>query len=136
MRVIGHAPGLKDLLGGAASMVPARRSTGVGAVAARGRRCRPGPGAPQGSGVTDGLGRVLVIIPTYDERDNLRPIAERLFAAVPTADLLVVDDDSPDGTGDVADALRREPGLADGRLEMREVRRHVRGVLVRIDRPA
>ena len=55
--------------------------------------------------MTDGLGRVLVVIPTYDERENLRPVAERLFAAVPTADLLVVDDSSPDGTGALADQL-------------------------------
>jgi glycosyltransferase involved in cell wall biosynthesis len=56
------------------------------------------------------LGRVLVIVPTYDERDNLLPIAERLHAAVPDADLLVVDDNSPDGTGKLADELaEREP---------------------------
>ena len=55
--------------------------------------------------MSEDLGRVLVVVPTYDERENLRPIAERLFAAVPDADLLVVDDDSPDGTGAVADAL-------------------------------
>jgi glycosyltransferase involved in cell wall biosynthesis len=56
------------------------------------------------------LGRVLVIVPTYDERDNLLPIAERLHAAVPDADLLVVDDNSPDGTGKIADELaEREP---------------------------
>jgi len=54
--------------------------------------------------VTD-LGRILVIVPTYDERDNVLPIAERLHAAVPDADLLVVDDDSPDGTGEVMAAL-------------------------------
>ena len=57
-----------------------------------------------------GPGRILVIVPTYQERDNLRPIAERLRAAVPEVDLLVVDDDSPDGTGDVADALAAESG--------------------------
>ena len=51
------------------------------------------------------LGRVLVIVPTYDERDNLLPIAGRLHAAVPHAHLLVVDDASPDGTGELADAL-------------------------------
>ena len=49
--------------------------------------------------------RLLVVIPTYNERDNLAVIADRLHAAVPTADLLVVDDDSPDGTGQLADEL-------------------------------
>ena len=53
-------------------------------------------------------GRVLVIVPTYDEAENLEPIADRLRAAVPTADLLVVDDDSPDGTGRIADRLAAE----------------------------
>jgi dolichol-phosphate mannosyltransferase len=48
---------------------------------------------------------VLVIIPTYNEAENLEPIARRLHAAVPEADLLVVDDNSPDGTGALADAL-------------------------------
>jgi len=51
------------------------------------------------------LGTVLVIVPTYNERDNLGPIAERLHRAVPDADLLVVDDSSPDGTGQLADEL-------------------------------
>ncbi|MFG3438763.1 polyprenol monophosphomannose synthase [Nonomuraea sp. NPDC047897] len=51
------------------------------------------------------LGRVLVIVPTYNERDNLPLIAERLRAAVPDAHLLVADDASPDGTGEVADGL-------------------------------
>jgi dolichol-phosphate mannosyltransferase len=50
-------------------------------------------------------GRVLVVVPTYDERDNLEWVVGRLRAAVPHVDVLVVDDDSPDGTGDVADRL-------------------------------
>ena len=51
------------------------------------------------------LDRVLVIIPTYNEADNIGPITARVRAAVPAADILVVDDNSPDGTGDLADAL-------------------------------
>ena len=50
-------------------------------------------------------GGVAVIMPTYQERDNLEAIAGRLRAAVPSADLLVVDDNSPDGTGDLAGKL-------------------------------
>jgi dolichol-phosphate mannosyltransferase len=50
-------------------------------------------------------GRVVVIIPTYNERDNLRPITARVRSAVPDADVLVVDDNSPDGTGELADEL-------------------------------
>ncbi|MFF2114577.1 polyprenol monophosphomannose synthase [Rhodococcus koreensis] len=49
--------------------------------------------------------RTLVIIPTYDERENLGPIVRRLHATLPRTHVLVVDDGSPDGTGDVADAL-------------------------------
>jgi dolichol-phosphate mannosyltransferase len=49
--------------------------------------------------------RVLVIVPTYDEVQNLRGIVERLLAAVPAAHVLVVDDASPDGTGALADRL-------------------------------
>ena len=49
--------------------------------------------------------RVLVVVPTYNEAENLEPIADRLHAAVPQAHLLVVDDASPDGTGELADRL-------------------------------
>lgn len=51
------------------------------------------------------LDRVLVVVPTYNEAENVEVIAERLLAAVPTAHLLVVDDNSPDGTGAIADRL-------------------------------
>jgi dolichol-phosphate mannosyltransferase len=47
--------------------------------------------------------RVLVVVPTYNERETLPLILERLRAAVPAADVLVADDASPDGTGAVAD---------------------------------
>jgi dolichol-phosphate mannosyltransferase len=49
--------------------------------------------------------RVLVIVPTYNERDNIERICRRLLAAVPSVNLLVVDDGSPDGTGKIADVL-------------------------------
>src|SRR4051812_33341410 len=49
--------------------------------------------------------RVAVLVPTYNERDNLPGILARLRASVPTADVIVLDDNSPDGTGDVADDL-------------------------------
>jgi dolichol-phosphate mannosyltransferase len=51
------------------------------------------------------LGRVVVVIPTYNEADNLRWIVGRLRAAVPGVDVLVVDDGSPDGTGDLGDRM-------------------------------
>ena len=51
------------------------------------------------------LGTVLVVIPTYNELENLGPLVARLRVAVPEAHLLVVDDNSPDGTGELADEL-------------------------------
>jgi len=49
--------------------------------------------------------RTLVIIPTYNERDNLPLIVGRVHAARPDVDVLIVDDGSPDGTGELADEL-------------------------------
>lgn len=49
--------------------------------------------------------RCVVIIPTYNESENLRPILERLRSAQPSVDVLVVDDASPDGTGEIADEI-------------------------------
>jgi dolichol-phosphate mannosyltransferase len=54
--------------------------------------------------------RALVCLPTYDERDNVGPITEAILAATPEVDVLVIDDNSPDGTGQLADAIAlREP---------------------------
>ena len=52
-----------------------------------------------------GVGRVLVVIPTYNEADNIRLITQRVRRAVPSVDILVADDNSPDGTGGIADEL-------------------------------
>lgn len=50
-------------------------------------------------------GGVLVIIPTYNESESLPGVIERLRRAVPDADVLIADDNSPDGTGLLADEL-------------------------------
>ncbi|NJQ00241.1 polyprenol monophosphomannose synthase [Streptomyces zingiberis] len=54
------------------------------------------------------LGTVLVIIPTYNEAGNVKAIVGRVRAAVPAAHVLVADDNSPDGTGKLADELAAE----------------------------
>lgn len=55
--------------------------------------------------MSDTSWRVLVIVPTYNERENLPIALERLAAEVPDAHVLVVDDGSPDGTGDLAEEI-------------------------------
>src|SRR5262249_2067617 len=52
-----------------------------------------------------GHGRGVVVIPTYNERENLERLVAELLRSRPDLDVLVVDDSSPDGTGDIADAL-------------------------------
>ncbi|MBN9686596.1 MULTISPECIES: polyprenol monophosphomannose synthase [unclassified Corallococcus] len=51
------------------------------------------------------MNRALVCIPTYNERENIGPITQAVLAADPRVDILVVDDNSPDGTGQLADEL-------------------------------
>ena len=60
------------------------------------------------------LGRVVVVIPTYNEAENLAGIVQRLRTAQPEIDVLVVDDGSPDGTGRIADEL----ALADPQVSV------------------
>lgn len=52
--------------------------------------------------------RVLIIVPTYNERENLPAIVGATLSELPGADLLVIDDGSPDGTGALAEALAAE----------------------------
>src|SRR5258705_11420530 len=59
--------------------------------------------------------RAGVVLPTYDEAENLPGIAAAILAALPEATLLIVDDGSPDGTGEIADGL----ALADTRISDR-----------------
>ena len=67
---------------------------------------------PPSVGLAAGRG-VWVVLPTYNERENLEPMAAAILAALPEASLLVVDDDSPDGTGELADTIAaREPRVS------------------------
>jgi dolichol-phosphate mannosyltransferase len=52
--------------------------------------------------------RTLVVLATYNERDNLEPLVCEILKHLPDADVLVVDDASPDGTGDIADRLAEQ----------------------------
>jgi dolichol-phosphate mannosyltransferase len=76
-----------------------------GGAAVRGERL-PSVGLAAGRGV-------WVVLPTYNERDNLEPIASAILEALPQGRLLIVDDASPDGTGELADTLAaREPRVS------------------------
>jgi dolichol-phosphate mannosyltransferase len=58
--------------------------------------------------MTGSLPRVMVIIPTYDELENIRSIVPKLLAVAPNIEVLVVDDASPDGTGAYVEDLARQ----------------------------
>ena len=70
---------------------------------------QPAPAAPAAGEGT------WVVLPTYDEAENLPGIATAILAALPAATLLVVDDGSPDGTGELAESL----AAADDRVRVR-----------------
>ena len=59
------------------------------------------------------MSRVLVVTPTFLEAENIEEALRRLRAAVPEADVLVVDDNSPDGTADLADTIGAELGQVE-----------------------
>jgi dolichol-phosphate mannosyltransferase len=65
-------------------------------------------------------GTGLVVVPTYNEAENIADLAERILAQPVDLDLLVVDDASPDGTGDVVDDLTRRTGGRVRALHRRE----------------
>ena len=74
--------------------------------------------------------RPLVVLPTYNEALNIEEVIEKVRAAVPHAQILVVDDGSPDGTADLAEELgrraRQRLGVApfgEGRARFRLPRR-------------
>jgi len=54
------------------------------------------------------LMKTLIIIPTYNEYENLQPLLRSIFSYTPYSDILIVDDNSPDGTGELADQLHGE----------------------------
>jgi dolichol-phosphate mannosyltransferase len=58
--------------------------------------------------------KALICLPTYNEAENLRPMVAAVLASVPQVEILVVDDDSPDGTGRIADEL----AAADARVHV------------------
>ena len=61
-------------------------------------------------GVASSRLRALIVTPTYQEAANIGEFLTRVRAAVPEADVLVVDDGSPDGTADLAEAEGRRSG--------------------------
>ena len=65
------------------------------------------------------MNTAIVCIPTYNERDNIEPITSAALTAEPRADILVVDDSSPDGTGQIADELSKKSGAAFDKAYMK-----------------
>jgi len=68
----------------------------------------PDPGPILSATQQDATLRTLIIIPTYNERENLPLLLRDIFFFAPRTDVLVVDDNSPDGTGELADLLSRQ----------------------------
>src|SRR2546428_2197126 len=76
-------------------------------------RCAMRSIGPLTLGIVRRVARPLVCIPTYNEASNILGLIERVHVAAPEADVLVIDDSSPDGTGE----LVRDRMLKDARLE-------------------
>lgn len=60
----------------------------------------------------------IVIIPTYNEAANIEPLVKQILSQPGALDVLIVDDNSPDGTGRIADALAGDWALSNGRLNV------------------
>jgi dolichol-phosphate mannosyltransferase len=69
----------------------------------------------------DKANRVLVVIPTYNERENAAKIIAAVLAKDPRIDILIVDDGSPDGTGDIVDGIKAENPRVDVRRRPRKM---------------
>ncbi|TAM36013.1 polyprenol monophosphomannose synthase [bacterium] len=64
---------------------------------------------------------LIIVIPAYNEKDNIRPLAEEILRIEPRAKILLVDDNSPDGTGEIADVLAKQnPRVTVLRRERKE----------------
>jgi dolichol-phosphate mannosyltransferase len=69
---------------------------------------REGAIGGKGGALVDATSEALIVIPTYNEADNLEPLVREIMALPVAFDMLVVDDNSPDGTGDIAGRLAEE----------------------------
>lgn len=54
--------------------------------------------------------KTVIVVPTYNEKGNIRTVYEKIFKSTKTCHLLIVDDNSPDGTGKIADDIARKDG--------------------------
>lgn len=82
------------------------------------RPCPAGAGTLRARGrwaIIGGMSsKTLIVVPTYDEKDNVGPLSRAVFAAAPDVHVLFVDDDSPDGTGAILDGM----AASDGRIHV------------------
>src|SRR5919205_1181531 len=92
-------------------MRPRRRARACPRGGRSGRRARRSGAACATRGDITSV-NVAVCLPTYNERENLEPLVRRVLEVVPEARVYVIDDASPDGTGEVADRL----AAADARV--------------------
>ncbi len=95
----------------AAARRPDRGGRGTGGAGpGRGTGCGRTPIGVAPRRVSSGAVRVLVVVPTYNEADNIEALLRQVHAALPGAGILVVDDGSPDGTADLAEKAGTELG--------------------------